>query len=227
MGTKGWIIFGVLIAGVLGGLIYMSQSNKLDVSGAETDVIQQASESSGNIADHARGATDSKNILVEYGDYQCPGCGTIYPHVEKLVEKQKDKIAYVYRNFPLSSMHPNALAAATAAEAAGMQDKYWDMFNYLYTNQSDWENATASDRKGIFTKYASQLKLDSDKFAADYDSDNIKMKIDFDLALGAKDGVKGTPVFYFNGKVLPDDIQKALGDGNIDEVSKWIDNNLR
>lgn len=227
MGTKGWIIFGVLIVGILGALVYTSQSSRLDVSEVNTNQVLAGSESSGNIADHVRGNTDSGNLLVEYGDFQCPGCAAAYPHVETVVEQYKDKMAYVYRNFPLSSMHPNALAASTAAEAAGMQDKFWDMYNYLFTNQQDWINATASDRQNLFTKYASQLSLDTDKFTADYESEAVQKKIDFDLAVGGKDRVTGTPTFIFNGEPVPAETSNALINGDVETATKWLDSNLK
>lgn len=226
MGTKAWIIFAVLVVGILGALVYTSQSNRLDVSDVDTNQVLAASDRSGGIGDHVRGNTESGNLLVEYGDFQCPGCAAAYPHVETVVEKYKDKMAYVYRNFPLSSMHPNALAASTAAEAAGVQDKFWDMYNYLFTNQQDWVNSKPADRKNLFTKYASQLGIDTEKFAADYDKEDLQKKIDFDLALGAKDKVTGTPSFLFNGEAMPAEVADSLINGDIEAVSKWIDSKL-
>lgn len=227
MGTKGWIIFAVLTVAVLGGLVYMSQSNRLDVSDVETNSILKASDQSGEIGDRAKGNLESKHLLVEYGDFQCPSCAGVYPHVESLLEKVGDEIAFVYRNFPLASLHPNALAAATAAEAAGKQGKYWEMYEFLFTNQNDWQDASPSNRQDTFTQYADRLQLDTDKFAEDYDSAEIKKKINFDMALGSKDKVSGTPTFFFNGERLPDDIEAALSKGDVDTVQDWIENSTK
>ena len=118
MTTKTWIIFAAICVGIVGGLIYLSGGNKIDISAVDTNAILQGSEKNGQIADHVYGNKDSKVILIEYGDYQCPGCKNAYPAIKEVVEKYKDKIGFVFRNFPLYSAHANALAAATSAEAA-------------------------------------------------------------------------------------------------------------
>jgi protein-disulfide isomerase len=197
-----WIIFVIIIVGVMGALVVASKSGtkKIDISSVNTSAIQTANDKDGNIADHTQGNLDSKVILIEYGDYQCPPCANAYPTVKSLIEKYSDKVLFVFRNFPIPSLHPNARAAAADAEAAGLQNKYWEMHDKLYENQSAWSSASTSERTTIFTNYASQIGLDIDKFTKDVSLDSIVAKIDFDVAVGQSVKVEGTPTFKLNGE---------------------------
>jgi protein-disulfide isomerase len=204
---KAWIIFIAVVVLLMGALVYLSSKNKINVSKVQTAQLQPAAADSGNIADHVFGKADSKVILTEYGDYQCPGCGGVYPKVKALTDKYQGQIAFVFRNFPLTTLHPNARAAAATAEAAGLQGKYWEMHDKLYENQSAWENITdLTQRTNFFTDYAKQLGLDTTKFTTDIASSQVNQKINYDLALGRKDGVNGTPSFYLNGTVINQDV---------------------
>jgi protein-disulfide isomerase len=199
---KTWIIFAAICIILLGVLVYISGKNKVDVSGVDANKIQSASEQSGNIADHVFGKSDSKVVLVEYGDYQCPGCGGAYPTIKQVTEKYKGQVAFVFRNFPLVSLHPNARAAAAAAEAAGLQGKYWEMHDMLYENQSSWQNLSSSERIDFFAGYAKDLGLNEATFKTDLSSDKVNQKISYDQAIGKKAGVNATPTFYLNGKAV-------------------------
>lgn len=202
MSKRAWIIFAAVCVLILGSLVVLSNSKKVDVSNVDSNKIQTASEQSGNIADHVFGKADSKVVFVEYGDFQCPGCGGMHPTVKALTEKYKDQVAFVFRNFPLTQIHPNALVAASAAEAAGLQGKYWEMHNMLFENQDSWKNASVNDRVAVFTKYAKTLELDTDKFKTDIASENVSKKIGFDLSVGKKINVSSTPTFYLDGKIV-------------------------
>ena len=204
MSKKAWIIFVAVVVLVLGGLIYLSNKNKIsiDTSKITTTEIQPASAQSGNIADHVFGAKNSKVTLIEYGDYQCPGCGSAYPIIKQLTEKYQGQLTFVFRNFPLTTIHPNARVAAATAEAAGLQGKYWEMHNALYENQSSWNTLSPDQRGSYFDSLATQVLTDQAKFKTDLASPLINQKISFDQALGAKDKVSGTPTFYLNGKVV-------------------------
>jgi protein-disulfide isomerase len=213
---KAWIIFAAVCAVVLGGLVYLSSKNKIDVSNVNVNKIQPASQQSGNIADHVFGKTDSKVMLIEYGDYQCPGCGAAYPNLKQVSEKYKDQLTFVFRNFPLSSLHPNARAAAAVAEAAGLQGKFWEMHNLLYENQSNWENLASDKRTDFFTDYAKRLGLDTNRFTADVSSSDINTKIGYDQALGKKINVDATPSIFLNGKTVDQNTWNNAG--NLDKA---------
>ncbi|MDN5819841.1 MAG: DsbA family protein [bacterium] len=206
MSKKVWIIFIAACVLVLGGLVYYSNSNKLDVSQYKNMSVIEANDYNGKIADHVYGNADSPVLLVEYGDYQCPGCGQVYPTTKEISEQYKDQIGFIFRNFPLSSMHPNARAAAAAVEAGGIQGKYWEMHNSVYENQQNWQGASAEDRTGMFTGYGTELGLDGDKLKSDMASTAVAHKIDFDMALGKQAGVHATPTFYLNGQEISGDV---------------------
>ena len=212
MTKKTWLIFAAICAAVIGGMIYLANSNKVDVSKVDLNKVQSATAASGNIGDHTFGNMSSKVILIEYGDFQCPGCGSAHPIIKQVTEKYKDKLGFAFRNFPLYSIHPNAFAASAAAEAAGLQGKYWEMHNKLYENQSAWNQLSGSDRTDQFATLANSIGVNSDQLRANLDNADIKKKIDFDHALGQKAGISGTPSFFLNGKSVGDQYFK---DGKI------------
>lgn len=202
MNKISWIIFSAVTVGALGLLIYFSDSTKTDVSKIDINTIQTADKQNGNIADHVYGKVGSKVILINYGDFQCPGCGSIHPVIKSVTEAYKGQIQFVFRNFPLTDAHPNAKAAAGSVEAAGLQGKYWEMFNKVYESQADWENLTGTERSDFFAGYAKSFGLDVDKFNTDVASAAVSKKIDFDKALGTKANVEATPTYYLNGTKL-------------------------
>ena len=203
MNKKSWIIFAIIVVAIVGGMIYISTQNRLNVSDINNDQLNTiigAESRNGDIADHEIGSKSPKVTIIEYADYQCPGCSAAAPKAKALAEKYKDHVRLIFRNFPIASSHPNARAAAAVAEAAGLQGKFWEMNKLLYTNQDAWKNANATERDNIFKSYAEQLKLNIDQYKTDIASNKVKNKIDFDMALGRKHGVAATPTFYINGK---------------------------
>lgn len=223
MSKKAWIIFAAVCLLLLGSVIAVSNSKKADVGNIDTNKIQTASEQSGNIGDHVFGTRDSKVIFTEYGDFQCPGCGGMHPTVKALTEKYEGQVTFVFRNFPLTQIHPNALVAAAAAESAGLQGKYWEMHNKLFESQDAWKNVSVKDRVTTFTNYAKDLGLDVEKFKADIVSENVSKKVSYDLALGKKIKVNSTPTFVLNGKTLTNDVwgdPKKLEAAITDELKK-------
>lgn len=147
---------------------------------------------------HMTGSAGAKVTLVEFGDFQCPSCAAAHPIIKEVTDMYKNEpnFNFVFRNFPLPQ-HPNAIPAAQAAEAAGLQGKYWEMFDLIYQHQTDWaESAKGPD---IFKSYAQQLKLDMNKYAADLDSSAVNDAIAIDKADANTLGVNSTPTFYLNG----------------------------
>ncbi len=204
MSKNGWIIFSALCIALLGGLIFVSQRNKADVSAVNEHSVQAANANNGSIADHVYGNKDSKVILIEYGDFQCPGCGSAYAVVKNATEAYRNKIGFVFRSFPLTTIHPNALAASSVAEAAGLQGKYWEMHDKLYENQSAWKDLTGQARTDYFKQLAEQVGVNVDQWLVDLDSERVQKKISYDQSLGKKAGVSGTPAFFINGNNVGD-----------------------
>lgn len=142
--------------------------------------------------DHIQGTEDAPVTLVEYGDYECSYCGMAYPIVKQLQSELGDKLRFVFRNFPLTEVHPHALNAAAAAEAAGLQAHFWEMHDLLYENQRALEDAN-------LLAYARTLHLDIEQFKQDFASRQVESKIRDDEMGGIRSGVNGTPTFYING----------------------------
>ncbi len=206
LNNRSWIIFAAATLGLLTALVLYSGGSRLDVSKINQNLIQTANSQNGNIGDHVSGKIDSPVTLIEYGDYQCPACGKYYPQIKLVTDEYKDQLQFVFRNFPITTAHANAKAAAGAAEAAGLQGKYWEMHDKIYLAQSNWSELSGSSRTNYFADAAKQLGLDLTKFNADLagttNSTSINMKIDFDYALGKQAGVDSTPSFFLNGTKL-------------------------
>jgi len=143
------------------------------------------------------GNPKAKAVLVEYGDFQCPACAAYQPLVNQLILDFKDNIYFVYRFFPLTQVHKNAMISAQAGYAAHKQGKFWEMDNLLYTNQKSWEESL--NAKEIFINYAKNLKLNIDKFKKDLESDEGKKIINEQYRQGLSAGVNSTPTFFLNG----------------------------
>jgi protein-disulfide isomerase len=136
--------------------------------------------------------------LVEFGDFQCPACGNAEPWVEQARRDFNAKLTFVFRNFPLTQLHPNAMNAAEAAEAAGAQGKYFEMHDKLYANQAAW--ATLSDPTDSFVSYATSIGVpDIAKFKVDIVGKVYADRIQADVADGNTLNVNATPTFYING----------------------------
>jgi len=142
--------------------------------------------------DHADGPADAPVTLVEYGDFECSHCGQAYPIVKELQERLRGRLRFVFRNFPLTHSHPHALVAAEAAEAAGAQQKFWEMHDTLFENQRRLD-----DRHLV--SYAARVGLDASRFAADMESHAHLERVEQQFNGGVDAGVHGTPTFFING----------------------------
>ena len=187
-----WGGFILIIGLIIWGMI--AAANKAEREKAGILPVEQVTDT-----DWVRGATTTQVTLIEYSDFQCPACALYFPLVEQLFTENSSKFRFVYRHFPLAQ-HQNARLAAQASEAAGIQGKFWEMYSMLFSSQKDWEEST--DVKTIFTGYATKLGLDTSKFAIDFESPEIKAKIEENVKSGLKAGVNSTPTFYLDGKKL-------------------------
>ena len=152
--------------------------------------------------DHVRGGTQSGLTVMEYGDFQCPACGAYEPLVDQL-RAAYPQVQFAFRNFPLYQIHPNAMISSQAAEAAGLQGKYWEMHDLLYKNQNEWaESANADVVSKFFNGYAQSLGLDVKKFDADINADAVKTRVQRDMNSGNAAGIDHTPTFFINGKEI-------------------------
>lgn len=166
------------------------------VSGNSNNKASKASV--GSLTQHIEGQGANGITLTEYGDYQCPFCGQYYPIVKQIQAEYDKQVFFQFRNYPLINLHQNAFAAARAAEAAGLQGKFWQMHDLLYETQDQW--SSGSDPTTSFNQYAKQLGLNVTQFKADYASSKVNDLINADLAEGNKLNIQGTPTFFLDGK---------------------------
>jgi protein-disulfide isomerase len=155
--------------------------------------------------DHVRGSLDAPVVITEYGDFECPYCGEAFEVIERVLAVYGNRVALVFREFPLS-MHPHAMAAAEAAEAAGHAGRFWEMHDALYRHQSA---LTPHDLRG----YAEAIGLDGAPVETAIRTGAYRTRIERDVASGNESGIEGTPALFINGFAYDDEMTvEALGD---------------
>jgi|ERR1043166_7324035 protein-disulfide isomerase len=147
--------------------------------------------------------------LEEFGDYQCPPCGQLHPSLKQLKQEFGPNLNFIFRNLPLTTIHKNSMAAAQAAEAARMQDHFWEMHDLLYENQDLWKEDI--NPRAIFLKLAAELGLDKGRFIKDMDGEPVKMRIEADQSAAAEQGINGTPTVLIEGRQLRPEVTNPEG----------------
>jgi protein-disulfide isomerase len=142
--------------------------------------------------DHVAGTAAAEVTLVEYGDYECSHCGTAHPLVKRLQQQLGSRLRFVFRNFPLSKLHPHAVHAAEMAEAAALQGRFWELHDMLFEHQ----DALTDDD---LMSYAVKLRLDAAQLKEDLEAGPVTERVRADLLGGVRSGVKGTPTFFIDG----------------------------
>jgi protein-disulfide isomerase len=183
---------------------------------------------------HIRGGANAHVTLEEFGDYQCAPCGLLAATLQKVEHASGSRVRVVFRQFPLD-MHAHALTAARAAEAAGLQGRFWEMHDLLYQNALNWgkegprpsrrvirngglnatRDETAAAVRAIFAGYAATLGLDVERFVKDMDSEQVSARIKSDQERGASIGVDRTPILFVDGVQIP---FSSLKDGELQRV---------
>jgi protein-disulfide isomerase len=225
-----FVIIGVVFVAVLVAMVLMSRSGNTNAvqTSASTNVNANANTSSqaarppqpGAPNPHVRGGEKAVVTLEEFSDFQCPACGVLEPTLRKIEKDYGDRVRLVFRNFPLKG-HKYAFLAARAAEAAGLQGKFWEMHDAIYDNQEAWRDAPAEPRD-IFNSYAARLGIDVQRFKTDIDRQDVTDRVVADYNRGISLAVGGTPSIYLNGRQLSADdtlneknlrarIEEALG----------------
>jgi protein-disulfide isomerase len=151
--------------------------------------------------DHVQGSASAPITVVEYGDYECPFCGAAYPMLKELQKQLGNKMRFVFRNFPLTNVHPYAELAAEAAEAAGAQGKFWEMHDGIYENQE-------SLGEELILELAKTIGLDIKKFREDLEKHKFAERVKKDFMGGVRSGVNGTPGIFLNGIQYPGALDK-------------------
>lgn len=190
MSKRFLIILAVLILGFLGFVIFQGRQDNKGSGGGN----------SAEASNHTSGEGTKGVTLVEYGDFQCPSCGAYFPVVEQVRKKYGDEITFQFRHFPLTQIHPNAMAAHRAAEAASKQGKFWEMYDILYERQNLW--SSSSNVTQMMEDYATELGINVDQFKSDYQSAEVNAVINADISAGSDLKITGTPTFFLNGQKL-------------------------
>lgn len=199
-------LWGGIVAGLFLMIYGLAQLGSQQTQ-PRTGFIQDPVDSS----DWVKGNQLAKTTLIEYGDFECPGCAAAYPFTKQLESKYGNQVKFVYRHYPLS-FHRRAELAALASEAAGKQGKFWEMHDKLFENQRAW--TTTNNPEALFAEYAAALSLDVNQFTADLNNKVGKDKVARDIATGNRASVSATPSFYLNGELVNfysyDELERAI-----------------
>lgn len=187
----GIVLVGLGILGYFGFRGWRWLSTPIEIPQEVTEVASD---------DWIKGNPEASVTLIEYADFQCPACASYHPIVKQLTSEFPDDLRVVFRHFPLVNIHPNAMSAAKAAEAAGAQGKFWEMHDLLFEKQAQWSNERSP--QGIFEEFAAELGLDIDQFKGDYNSSEVETSITTDIAVGNNTGINATPTFILNGVII-------------------------
>lgn len=150
---------------------------------------------------HAEGPANAPVTIEEFGDFQCPPCAMLHPILKTMEKEFGSNLRVIFREFPLVPAHEHALSAARSAEAAGLQGKFWQMHDLIYTNQNAWKNAF--DVRPIFEEYAKTSGLNLERYRQDLTSETVQNRIFLDGKRARALGVKGTPTVFMNGREVP------------------------
>lgn len=208
MNKRFWVLTMILVVGFI-GFVWLVSGDKPAETGATGSAVPST---------HIIGKQGAAVSLIEYSDFQCPACAAYFPVIEQIIEKYKDRISFEYRHYPLATIHRNAFAAARASEAAGKQDKFWEMYRLLFANQTSWSES--GKVQTIFEDYAGQLGLDLNRYKADFASSETNGAINASIREFNKRGLpKSTPTFLLNNK-------RIEAPNNVEAFSKLIDEEL-
>lgn len=163
--------------------------------------------------DHAQGAEDAVVTLVEYGDYECPHCGHAYPIVKRVQKHFGARLRFVFRNFPLNEIHPNAEDAAEVAEFAATQGKFWEMHDLIFENQPELGPET-------YANLARSLKLPVSAMESALEEGSFTDRVRSDFSGGVRSGVNGTPTFFINGQRHDDSFEHDVLIAAIEAAAK-------
>lgn len=203
------VIIGLVLVGVVGGAWWLYRESKpsTNVNGnldKATPVRPSAIPTNAPVGANPPNMLGSPTAVVtveEFADFQCGSCGATHPTMKEIQSTYGSKIRFIFREYPLA-MHDKAYDAAVAAEAAGMQGKFWAMQDQLFTNQQNWSGPSAN-HKQIWTEYAQKIGLDVQQWQNDISGISAKSRVDQDLQRGKALNVSSTPSIYVNGELVP------------------------
>jgi protein-disulfide isomerase len=185
-----------LLAAGAGAMLYRA---KVRASAGGNSTVAGAPANAAEQLLHTRGDVAAPVTLEEFGDFQCPSCATVSGIIGRLESEYGHSLRVIFREYPLT-MHAHAMEAALAAEAAGLQGRFWEMHDLLYKNQDAWSNAP--EVRTIFAGYARSLRLDEERFVKDLNSNEVRNRVFWEGQQGVSRGVQSTPTLFVNGRRL-------------------------
>jgi protein-disulfide isomerase len=188
-----------LLIGTLVGTVLLVIGLAFFFSGSDTPKVVDQQILVGN-SKNIKGPENAKVTVVEFSDLQCPACKASQPLVQQLLSKHGSEIRFVYRHFPLTEIHKNALQAGWAAESAASFGKFWEFHDMLFSAQEEWAELPADQAKQKFIEYAEKLQIDKIEFDKRIDSSASHQQVTDDTSDGTKAGVDATPTFFVNGQ---------------------------
>jgi protein-disulfide isomerase len=187
------VVVVALATFVSGAILYRAKRPQLHAIPED----KALSANTGSESMHVRGNPNAPVTLEEFGDFQCPPCGSFAAFGEELLKEYDSRVRIIFRSFPLSG-HEHAREASLAAEAAGLQGHFWEMHDVLYREQAAWSKAP--NARELFESYAVTIGLNVDQFKKDMDGEQTKARVDSDKARAESLGIKVTPSLYINGQ---------------------------
>ena len=208
-----FIVIGGIIAGSVTGL-WLSGYSKSNLHTVRLQPLKSLSSAAvGAEPAHFEGAENARVTLEEFADFECPPCASLHSEFKKVKKEYGERVRFVFRHYPLS-MHKHAAEAAKAAEAAGMQGKFWEMHNILFERQDEWSQA--ENTRQLFVDYARSLALDTERFRQDMNSEQVNNRVTADQKRGESIDIEGTPSLFINGNevsseaMTPEGIRTAI-----------------
>lgn len=202
-----WVVIGVIAVVLFGGAFWYSS------------VVTEKNNEGVVVEAHVKGNPDAAVRLVEYSDFQCPACAAFQPVVEQVLASYGDSLAFEYMHYPLP-IHPYAVQAAVAAEAAGQQDKFFEYHDLLFEHQTEWSNSSTPAVQ--FQAYAEELGLDLETFKRHMNSSILKDHVRTQTQTGRDMGIMATPTFILNGEQMVIETYEDF----IAQIAAAIDPNL-
>ncbi|MDQ6625885.1 MAG: DsbA family protein, partial [Verrucomicrobiota bacterium] len=204
-----FVIIGVVAvtAATAGTLIYRTKHARVASLAAQTAADNRGGKP-GASPTHAQGPEVAPVTIEEFGDFQCPPCSALAATLRTFEHDYPGKLRVIFREYPLD-MHNHARLAALGAEAAGLQGKFWEMHEQLYTKQNDWSKE--EDFRPMLNRYAAAIGLDSARFAKDLESDKTQSRLKLDRERATSLGVNATPTVFINGQLVPPNLRTTEG----------------
>lgn len=213
------IIIGVVLIAVIAGFWWLySSGNNRTPSSNRTNVNRPANQPQqqntpvatsvpGAQPPHFKGSQTAPIVIEEFADFQCPTCAQVHPMMNEVTSAFGSRVKFVFRHYPLTQMHKNAFDAAVAAEAAGLQGKFWDMQNLIFQNQKSWSNAP--NATAMFENYAQTIGLNLEQYKEDVAGMRARQRVEADLQRARALNLDSTPTILINGRPVPPDMMSV------------------